>query len=758
MNLRFQITRLLSSGTTGVLTLSVVLALPWTSAAGTNEVLTTASAVLSLTPSQAAQRISVSVTGVVTVAEPNWEGKFFVQDSTGGVFVKNESEPKPILGDLVTVSGFGHPGGYAPDIDQAHWKKLGTAPLPEARPVSVERLMSGVEDGQRIEVSAVVRSARQSQIVRTRMVVELASGGYRFRAFPPLSANVDPNSLVGATVRVRGTAAASFNRPLRDIVTAIMFVPRESDFIVDRLPATPISQEPLTPLNGIAKYRRNSSPESRVRVEGTVTYQRPGKDIFLQNESGALQVKCRETNTFAPGEIVEAIGFPNLQNFLPVLDDATLIRTKESRKTIVPEKVAIPRLFSGFHHSELICLQGMLLDHSVRPLPTANSLSNTLGERVLTLKSDRYFLSVEAPATQRFAQLASIPIGSTLEVCGICFLEAGNEGTTIETVQILLPDAPGIRILQRPSWWTTKRLLAGLGSLLGVSLLGAIWSIMILRKNSALKSSIAEKLLAQEELKKAHDLLEWRVQERTKELNFEMSARKEAEVRVDAIVEERKRIAQELHDTLLQGFTGIGLKLDALASALPESLSPTKEQLEAILEKSDEYMTEARRSVWKLRSPSLEKHADFPTALMRVSERAVEGTGTRLMFLVEGTVRTAEHDIEGNLLRICEEAVANAVKHAHPTQVEVNLQYAAKELRLRIRDNGCGFNPDGPEGEKVGHFGLAGIGERAKSLAGNMSLKSRPGQGTEIIVRLPCLNGSSRPSTADVHSAVGPEL
>jgi len=276
---------------------------------------------------------------------------------------------------------------------------------------------------------------------------------------------------------------------------------------------------------------------------------------------------------------------------------------------------------------------------------------------------------------------------------------------------------------------------------------------MILRKNSALKSSIAEKLMAQAELQKAHDQLERRVHERTKELYFEMSARKEAEVRVAAIVEERKRIAQELHDTLLQGFTGIGLKLEALASALPESLSPTKEQLEAILEKSDEYMTETRRSVWKLRSPSLEKHGDFPTALMRVSERAIEGSGARLNFSVDGSLRNTDQEVESNLLRICEEAVANAVKHAHPTEVEVKLQCAPSELQLRIRDNGCGFNPTGRDGAKTGHFGLVGIRERAKSVAGNLSLKSQPGQGTEIVVRLPCLNGSLKRSAVDMHSA-----
>jgi len=737
VNLHFQISRLPSICAAGLLIVSATFAIPRTCAASTNEVLTTATDILSLTAEQAGRKIPISVTGVVTVAEPHWGGRFFVQDSTGGVFVNNETEVQPAPGDLVQVTGASHAGGYAPDIISAHWKKLGTAPLPEAKAVSVERLMSGAEDGQRVEVSGVVRSAHTAG---TRLEVELASGGYRFRAFSPVSANTDPNVLVDATVRVRGTAAASFNSALRQILTVVMFAPQASDLIVEQLPGKPISQEPVTPLNAIAQYRRNRSPERRIRVSGVVTYQRLGEDIFLHDETGGLQVECRGTNAFAPGEIVEAIGFPDVERFLPILQDATLIRRKESERPIVPRKASVPELLEGLHHSDLISLEGKLLDRSLGPRRPRSSLSHASGENILTLHSSNYLFRVEAPATRQFDELAAIPIGSTLAVSGICVLEAGEE-RAIESVHVLLPDAASIRILQRPSWWTPQRLLMGIGILLVVSLLGSTWTIMILRKNSALKASIAEKLTAEKELQKAHDLLEWRVQERTKELNFEMSARKEAEVRVEAIVAERKRIAQELHDTLLQGFTGIGLKLEALTCRLPPSLSATKEQLGKILEQSDEYMTEARRSVWQLRSPSLEKHADLSTALKGVSERALQGTGIRSNFLAEGAARSPEHNIEGNLLRICEEAVANAVRHAHPTQVEVNLQYMAKELQLRIRDNGCGFDPDGPDGSKAGHFGLVGIRERTKSLAGTVSLSSQPGQGTEIIVRLP-LNGS----------------
>ena len=281
---------------------------------------------------------------------------------------------------------------------------------------------------------------------------------------------------------------------------------------------------------------------------------------------------------------------------------------------------------------------------------------------------------------------------------------------------------------------TSQRLFIAVGILLAVSLVGITWTIVIHRKNLILKSSIWEKIKAQDELQKAHDELESRVEERTKELKVEMSARKEAEIRCEAILSERKRLAQELHDTLLQGFTGIGLKLDAVSNGLPPSLAATKQQIQKILEQSDEYLSEARRSVWQLRSPSLEMPGDFPEALKKVSERAIQGMGIPLHFITRGDAFKLSPEIEDNFLRICEEAVTNAVKHAKPAEVEVTLEYTEKELRLRVRDNGCGFVPQNLNGAKDGHFGLVGIEERTKRLGGNLSVNSQPDRGTELII------------------------
>jgi ligand-binding sensor domain-containing protein/anti-sigma regulatory factor (Ser/Thr protein kinase) len=203
---------------------------------------------------------------------------------------------------------------------------------------------------------------------------------------------------------------------------------------------------------------------------------------------------------------------------------------------------------------------------------------------------------------------------------------------------------------------------------------------------------------------------------------------------LDGQIKERKRIAQELHDTLLQGFTGLGLKFDALANSLPPSMQTIKEQIQRLLDQSDQYLTEARRSVWDLRSATLDSHVDFSKALVEAGERVLAGTGVELSFSLAGAARKFDKAVENNLLRICEEATANAVKHGHPTRIEVNLEFKPEEVVLLIRDNGSGFDPKNLKQPKDGHFGLVGMKERAESMSGRLVLNSQPGKGTELVV------------------------
>ena len=206
--------------------------------------------------------------------------------------------------------------------------------------------------------------------------------------------------------------------------------------------------------------------------------------------------------------------------------------------------------------------------------------------------------------------------------------------------------------------------------------------------------------------------------------------------------DERKRIAQELHDTLLQGFTGIALKLDALTTSPPPALSKTKQQLQQALEQMDHYLGETRRSIWNLRSPTLQSK-DLSGALREATTRALAGSDITLHFSVQGAPRKIGNAVEHHLLRICEEALANIIKHAHSTGVEVVLDFTAREVQLQIRDNGCGFEPTSWEVSKSRHFGLLGVKERVASLFGMLSVDSAPGKGTRLLVTIP-RNGALR--------------
>ena len=209
-----------------------------------SEVLTNASDVLSLSASRALRGVRISVRGVVTAAERYWDGRFFVQDASGGVFVDNIGNQQPAPGDLVEVTGISHPGAFAPVISKPSWKIVGTAPLPPAKPVPIERLVSGIEDGQRIEISGSVRSAWEEHSL---LSADLVSGGYRFHVFANLVPELEMQKLIGARVRIRGTAAPSFNAQLRQLITVKVFVPLPEDLIVEQLePGDPFAQPEIS--------------------------------------------------------------------------------------------------------------------------------------------------------------------------------------------------------------------------------------------------------------------------------------------------------------------------------------------------------------------------------------------------------------------------------------------------------------------------------------------------------------------------------
>jgi signal transduction histidine kinase len=207
--------------------------------------------------------------------------------------------------------------------------------------------------------------------------------------------------------------------------------------------------------------------------------------------------------------------------------------------------------------------------------------------------------------------------------------------------------------------------------------------------------------------------------------------------RYDAMLAERARIAQDMHDTLLQGFTGITMQLRAIQRVLTRTPNDGVAALETVLTSADEALRDARSAIWDMRAVELEGR-DLPEALEGAVRSMLTGTSVSADFSIRGDRRPLSPLIETTALRIGREAVMNALKHADARKVDVRLEYAQRSLILEIADDGEGMSPIAIEAPPSnGHLGISGMRSRAQQAAGTLDITSQPGSGTTVRVRLP---------------------
>jgi len=237
--------------------------------------------------------------------------------------------------------------------------------------------------------------------------------------------------------------------------------------------------------------------------------------------------------------------------------------------------------------------------------------------------------------------------------------------------------------------------------------------------------------------------------------NMDVTERKRAEravrrarerllqARFSAMLEERTRIAREIHDTLLQGFTGVALQLVAATSRVshpPEAIAALGELI-ALAQKT---LEDARQAVWEMRAPAL-AGGDFSATLRAAAEDSLRGAGIVLDYTVQGVPRPLEPEVEAVVFRVGQEALANVVKHSAAHTVRLGLSYGARAMRLSVNDDGRGFAVDPDFHAYGGHWGLLGMRERASQIRAKLSVRSALGHGSEIVIRVPyAIPGGSR--------------
>jgi signal transduction histidine kinase len=294
---------------------------------------------------------------------------------------------------------------------------------------------------------------------------------------------------------------------------------------------------------------------------------------------------------------------------------------------------------------------------------------------------------IEVSSDRRVATYTTLPAGSyTFRVQGATSRGAWSEPGAKLDITIL------------PPWWGSWWF----GTLCAVTIVGILWTLYL-----------------------------FRLRQITRLYN----------IRLDERVNERIRIARELHDSLLQGFQGLMFRLQAVLDLLPERAGEAIQALEVALERGDKAIAEGRDTVADLRHSAIH-NTDLAQALSALSEDLAlqnsNGAGPSVRVLVEGKQRVLDPLLRDEIYRIGREALRNAFRHSQARTIEAEIAYGNSQFVLRVRDDGNGIGSEVlTRGARSGHWGLPGMRERASSFGGGLEVWSERGAGTEVQLKIP---------------------
>jgi signal transduction histidine kinase len=404
-------------------------------------------------------------------------------------------------------------------------------------------------------------------------------------------------------------------------------------------------------------------------------------------------VNLDDSRIYVPGEALEVAGFVRLGGYSPEMEDVQVTRLAFGTlpsPTLLESPAAAPDYDAG-----LVTLRGRLIEKTRVPE----------GLKLVFSSHNHDFPALLKHSGTKVSFIDLWEVGSLMNVTGICGVSRLHETTHPGTVEptefdLIMRSAADIVVLERPPWWNVQRrawALAALGLALGMIAIVTVW-----RSRRKLRQTAA--------------------------------ARRQSEAEFAAILAERNRIAREIHDTLAQDLGAILLQHEMLKDLVPVGSEAQAHLIEAnVITRGA--LAEARESIWNMRSQALEDHG-LGGALAGILDQLTDNEGTEAAIEITGEPFLLPPMVENNLLRIGQEAITNAVKHAAARRIDVLLEYAPNHVILRVQDDGHGFDPRAVHPEDR-HFGLVGMRERATELGAKLRLDSSPKHGTLLILELP---------------------
>jgi diguanylate cyclase (GGDEF)-like protein len=426
-----------------------------------------------LTSEQVAQAQKAAIRGVVTYYEPA-EHILFVEDSTGAIFIRTTRTLEISKGDLVEVRGV-TAGSYGVVIVSDDIRVVGTGPLPNPKVATFPELMSGRWDCAYVTITGTIRAATEQQTIGEPFLLleVLMDGGY-IEAHVEQPQGLNLESLLDTQVTLTGVAGGAFDGKFQ-LVGVVIYLSSPKDMhIVSPQPMDP-AKLPLTRIDRVMAAYNMLERRDRVRARGSVTLYEPGTRLVIENEGRALLVHTHERTPLRLGNVVDAIGFPDANDYSQSLSHGQFLETPYFQP-INARPVTWDEALSGQYAFNLVSLEGKVVAEV-----------HERQQDTLVLDTDGHVFSavlrhVPWAGAVPVAELPNLSIESRVRVTGVCITEAGGPWNNAIWFEIHLRDAADVALLARPSWWTVSHLVYVVGGLLVAIVAALAWGAMLRRR------------------------------------------------------------------------------------------------------------------------------------------------------------------------------------------------------------------------------------------------------------------------------------
>ena len=657
--------------------------------------------------------VGFTVEGVVTL--PNRAGTWHmaIEDESGGAFFRNHSPKCDSIffkaGDRLRMCGrtaTNHSGVVFAQCTQVVF--VAAQPVLIPRAATAGELLAGRFDNRLVRITGIVREVFKDEVDPRWIYMVLNCDGTRIVVtFHSDTADVAQfTALTDATVAVTGVCTPTTHGIRRLLGRHLVCFGPEAIQTIVPAPADPFD------VPAIGNKKRISQSEvlqmGRRRMRGTVSAVWSDRHFLLEDSEGVChRIELVDDGPPAFGAHVEATGVPNTDLYAIHLGGALWRSATNEVSAAGREPDSAALTFKDFHSKRFGRLNRFMSYNGRTARFTGTVVSIELGAvkyRNCTIRCDDFTINVNSGTARGFPE--DLAIGSQVEVTGTCVISAGIWQPSVafphieDAPMVVLRRPSDLKIVAQPPWWTPLRLLVVIGVL--VLLLAAIllWAITL--------KIVAERrgrLLFRAEIGKAEESLR---------------------------VDERSRLAVELHDTIAQNLTGAAFQIEAAKDATAPGSEATTylDCAEQILKSC---RTELRRCIWDLRSNMLDE-PDLNKAILATVQPVADGADVHVRFNVP---RSRLSDTTAHaILRIIRELTANAVRHGRADRIRIAGDFSDGRLHFSVADNGCGFAPDSCPGPSSGHFGLDGIRGRIDKFGGTMEISSRTNGGTRVEISI----------------------